>query len=183
METIFILLGAAFGLMVFNKTVTPSKEDEKMEGYESMTISGRVIPWGKYDFEFKRIADMYSIPWYWLKGIALNESLLGADPRVASGQVSSDGKSYGLMQVTMTTAADIKKRPVTPDELKNDAFSIDLAARYLKTLMKMFGGDEKQVIMSYNQGPGNTLKGKSYAGEYYERYKRWVVTMKSKGEI
>jgi len=62
-------------------------------------------PFTKYDNLFHTYSSMYSVPWRWLKAIAMNESNLGRAPSVAAGilnpsdvtqSVSSDGKSYGL---------------------------------------------------------------------------------------
>lgn len=126
----------------------------------------------KYDPIFKKYSARYSVPWRWLKAIAMNESSLGTNPRVLAGLVSSDGLSWGLMQVTLTTAKDLYKREVSADELKNNEISVDLAAKYLQRLMRYFPGDAKKIIMSYNQGEGNTMRGKEYALPYWEKFNK-----------
>lgn len=125
----------------------------------------------KYDDLFKKYGNQFDVPWRWLKAIAMNESSLGLNPLVAAGQVSSDGLSYGLMQLTLTTAADMMSG-VTSDDLNNPETSVMLAARYVRHLMNLFHDDKRKTIMSYNQGPGNTQKGKEYAADYYDRFDR-----------
>lgn len=125
----------------------------------------------QYDEMFKRAGLKYAIPWRWLKAIAMNESSLGKDWRVRLGQVSSDGKSYGLMQVTLATGEDLDP-DVTAEKLNDPEYSVNLAAKYLKQLALMFNGDRESIVMSYNQGPGNTRNGKTYAAEYYARFQR-----------
>lgn len=129
--------------------------------------------WKKYDWAFQAQAFKYGYPWQWLKAIALNESLLGTNPLVVRGIASSDGLSYGLMQLTLPTASDLLGYEATPQILNNDDTSIELAARYINQLWNTFGND-RQTIMSYNQGPGNTKKGKEYAAEYFNRWSRWM---------
>lgn len=145
--------------------------------------------WTKYDMLFKKYAAMFGVNWQWLKAIALNESSLGkaksvalgiASPNDIEGSKSSDGKSWGLMQVTLTTAKGLDASATAP-KLNNPEYSIKLAAQYISQLQKMFPMAESRytewVIKSYNQGPGNTSKEKSgkspgYAQEYWERFKR-----------
>lgn len=124
-----------------------------------------------YDRLFQQYGRRYLFPWRWLKAIAMNESDLGKNPLVAAGLVSSDGLSYGLMQVTLTTARDMDPA-VTPAKLNNEEYSIKLGANYLRQMYLRYGGDRRKTIMAYNQGPGNTDKGKEYAAEYYERFVR-----------
>jgi len=125
--------------------------------------------WFKYDMYFKKAAADYDVPFNWLKGIAIIESSLATDPLTSAGAVSSDGKSWGIMQVTLTTAQDLDG-DASVDKLNNPAYSIDLAGKYLSQLSDMFNGDERKVIMSYNQGPGNTQKGKTFAAGYYTKF-------------
>ena len=129
------------------------------------------ISFFKYDKLFKNAGAKYGLPWKWLKAIAMNESSLGTNPRVLAGLVSSDGKSWGLMQLTLPTARDYMPS-ASIEDLKNDAVSIDLAAQFLDHLYDRFGGDMRKVVMSYNQGEGNTSKGKEYAAEYFERFSK-----------
>ena len=145
--------------------------------------------WEKFDPLFKKYGARYNVPWTWLKAIALNESSLGTERSVArgienpndvEGSKSYDGLSWGLMQVTLTTAREMDPT-ATQQKLNNPEYSIDLAARYLSKLATMFSRVDARftewVIKSYNQGPGNSRKerdGKSngFAHEYWARFQR-----------
>lgn len=129
-----------------------------------------VEDWTRYDVLFQKHAVRYGIDWKMLKAIALKESSLGTDPRVAGGRPSRDGKSWGLMQVTLPTATWLAGRQVTPQDLNDPDFSVALAAKYLRMLEVQFNSDERKVVMSYNQGQGNTMAGKTFAQFYYECY-------------
>lgn len=144
--------------------------------------------WNRYDELYKKYAQRWGIPWTWLKAIALNESDNGNYPSVArgiaspsdvEGSKSQDGKSWGLMQVTLTTARGLDPS-ATEAKLNNPEYSVNLSAKYLSSLSAQFSKvDSRYVewtIKSYNQGPGNTRKemskGKGYADEYWERFSR-----------
>ena len=67
----------------------------------------------KWDDLLKKYSVQYKVPWRWLKVIILNESSNGndrsvlrglANPNDIEGSKSSDGKSWGLMQITLATA-------------------------------------------------------------------------------
>lgn len=122
--------------------------------------------------------------WRILKAIAMNESSLGTYPTVAlgirepsniEGSKSQDGKSWGLMQMTLPTARDYDPY-ATSAKLNNPDYSIRLAAQFLRALRRQF--DELEyVVKAYNQGAGNTRKELSgdidgYAGEYWARFQR-----------
>lgn len=152
--------------------------------------------WTRYDATFKKWAAVYSVPWTWLKAIALNESSLGNYPTVAEGirnpanvegSKSQDGKSWGLMQMILPTAREVD--PVLKNlsdyevakRLNNPDYSIQLAAKYLSQLSTQFPSPLSRrvewIIKSYNQGPGNTRKemdGRSsgFAHEYWTRFQR-----------
>lgn len=155
-----LLLGVAVGMVIL---VNQSKGAQTEKPVSSS--------WTKYDDLFKKYGRNSGISWEWLKAIALNESNLGRDSLVAAGKVSSDGLSWGLMQLKQSTANDFKKG-VTIADLNNAEISIEIAAKYLAMLYKLFSGDQKKIIMSYNQGQGNTLKGKTYAQGYYDKWLR-----------
>ena len=125
-------------------------------------------PWTKYDPVFIRYGNLYKVDWKMLKAIALNESDLGQNALVKAGKVSSDGKSYGLMQLTLATAHDY--RNVDENDLNDPETSIDIAAQFIRHLASVFAGDTRKIVMSYNQGEGNTKKGKTYAEGYYQKF-------------
>ncbi len=132
---------------------------------------GSVTDWTRYDSLFKRYASINGFPWEWAKAIALNESNLGRDPLVVKKTWSSDGKSRGLMQLTIPTARDYQKN-VTPEQLDDPETSVRIASQYLGYLYKRYSGDPMKVIMSYNQGQGNTDNGKTYALGYFQRWQK-----------
>lgn len=122
--------------------------------------------------------------WKILKAIAMNESSLGRHPSVArgievptdvEGSKSDDGKSWGLMQVTIPTGRDFDPA-CSPILLNNPEYSVRIAARFLRSLQSQF--DELEyVVKAYNQGAGNMRKeiagtGGGYADEYWERFQR-----------
>ena len=118
--------------------------------------------YGQYDSLFKASGAKYGVPWLRLKRISWIESKVGTYKSVALGiknpndvnaSVSQDGKSWGIMQVTLTTGADYD-RTITPQKLNNVAYSIDIAAQHLKMLGKLFT-NERDIVMSYNHGQGN----------------------------
>jgi membrane-bound lytic murein transglycosylase MltF len=135
----------------------------------------------KWDGLFKLYG---SDDWKILKAIAMNESSLGEHPSVKrgiqipqdiEGSKSQDGKSWGLMQITITTARDFDT-DATAVALNNPEYSVRLAARLLRSLKRQFDKTE-YVVKAYNQGAGNTraeIAGKhgGYANEYWERFQR-----------
>jgi len=155
-------------------------------GEESMTNAEN---WTRFDDLFAKYGKKYGVSAHWLKAIAMTESLLGqersvkqglADPNDIDGSKSSDGLSWGLMQITLTTAKSLDAY-ATPQKLNNAEYSIDLGARYIAWLKQRFSQTDSRyvewVIKSYNQGPGRTLEektGKRFgaADEYYSRWKR-----------
>ena len=118
--------------------------------------------YSQYDSIFKSAGTKYGVPWIRLKRIAWIESKVGTyrsvaigikNPNDVKGSVSDDGKSWGIMQMTLTTMGDYDSTP-TPQELNNVSYSIDLAAKHLKMLATLFT-NERDIIMSYNHGQGN----------------------------
>lgn len=156
------------------------------------TVETKLDSWRQYDSLFMlyspgRIGGVDG--WKILKAIALNESDLGKYPSVAlgiqtpydvEGSKSQDGKSWGIMQMTLPTAKDLD--PTASEvKLNNPEYSIRLSGQYVKWLTKYFSPLDvrylEYVVKSYNQGPGNTLKeiaGKNqgYANEYWSRFVR-----------
>jgi hypothetical protein len=132
-----------------------------------------IIKENTYDDLFKTYGAIYNVPWHWLKAIACVESALGR----YKGK-SSDGYSYGLMQMTVTTAKSYLK---TTDNaaaiaaLLNDEASIELSAMYMENNIKLFGiTNVKYCIMGYNQNPYNLIKNPPIeipaAAQYYEKW-------------
>ena len=156
--------------------------------------------WTKWDSLFRKYADRNALEWRWLKAIAMNESSLGTHPTVVrgfenpndtEGSKSTDGKSWGLMQVTLVTAKDFDPL-ATPAKLNNAEYSIDLAARVFKRNMAYFSKADPRylewVVKSYNQGAGNSKKEMNgwrgpyydHVQEYWARFQRNLERVKSK---
>lgn len=103
--------------------------------------------------------------WLWLKAIAKQESDLGENPRVKSGGVSYDGKSWGLMQIAplIGSAKEIQiKGPLNIVKLNDPEYSIDRAAMLVKYLQDKYHGDVRRIFRAYNQGERNEDAGKDY---------------------
>jgi len=167
----------AAGFLVFFRREIGEKVEENLDS------------WNRFDALFQKYGNIHGVPWMWLKAICLNESSLGAAKSVArglsvpsdiEGSKSSDGLSWGIMQVTLRTARELDPT-ATQEKLNNPEYSINLSAKYIKKLTSLFSKLDlrytEYVIKSYNQGPGNTRKEISgatsgYAGEYWERFKR-----------
>nr|BFD59651.1 hypothetical protein CKG001_17580 [Bdellovibrio sp. CKG001] len=148
------------------------------------TISNR------FDALFKKYGAKHGVDWLLLKRIAMIESKIGLNPRVArgllnpsdvAGSISYDGKSWGIMQVTLTTAKWLDDS-ATPEKLNNPEYSINLGARYVAYLQGFFPKSDPRywewVIKSYNQGPGNSSKERAgtsqgFAHDYWAKYQKY----------
>jgi soluble lytic murein transglycosylase-like protein len=124
----------------------------------------------KYDEWFIKYGNMYGVDWKMLKAIAVNESDLGENPRVKAGLVSSDGLTYGLMQMKFSTAKYYISGLVESDFRTNFEKQIQAAALFFADLKKKFNGDIHKMVISYNQGETNTKKGLDFTGAYYQNY-------------
>lgn len=174
---IWIILGAVI-IMGSQSQIVQDKIEENLDS------------WTRFDSAFKKYAQKYNIDWKWLKAIALNESSLGKAssverglnfPEDVEGSKSTDGKSWGLMQVTVTTAKDFDLT-ATPQKLNDPNYSIEIACKYINWVKKQFSSTDNKymewVVKSYNQGVGNTKKeiskkiSKGYADEYWARFQR-----------
>lgn len=175
------LLGIAV-LVVF---ASASRVIEEVDG----VVMENSDNWTRFDALFVKYGARYKVDWKWLKAIAMNESSLGRVASVArglevpgdiEGSKSQDGKSWGLMQVTVTTAKDLDPN-ATAQRLNDPNYSVMIAAMYISRLQKKFSMVDTRwqewVIKSYNQGPGNTMKEQrkqidGYAEEYWTRFQR-----------
>lgn len=154
----------------------------------SQSSEGPVMTVSNYDDLFKKYASMYGLDWKMLKAIAIIESSLGRAPSVAHGlknpsdienSKSTDGKSWGIMQVTLPTARDYDST-ASAEKLNNPAYSVEIASRHIRMLMNLFKNDSKQiekVVKSYNQGQGATMAGKNYADTYWIKYQNAYKTI------
>lgn len=124
----------------------------------------------KYDVWFKKYATKYGLDWKMLKAIAIKESTLGENPLVKAGKVSTDGLTYGLMQMKFTTAKFYIPTLTEADFKTNYEKQIEAAAMFLSDLKRKYNWDAKKLVISYNQGETNTRNGKDYTGDYYPKY-------------
>lgn len=162
---------------------------EEAAGAVSDYVEVHLDSWTQYDSLFQKYASIYGVQnWQWLKAIALNESSLGKaasvkrgleNPYDIEGSKSSDGKSWGLMQVTLTTGKWLDPS-CTEVKLNDPDYSVKLAADLFAKNQKLFNRFDERwlewVVKSYNQGSGNTKKemngGPGYANEYWARFNR-----------
>lgn len=184
----WLIGGALVGLIFMKKTAIKEAIEETP------------LTWTRFDSLFIKSGRKHGVDPYTLKAIALNESSLGLAPSVARGMIapndvdgskSTDGKSWGLMQVTVTTARDMDPT-ATEVKLNSAEYSVDLAAKYLKWLERYFSKSDPRfqewIVKSYNQGPGNSIKerdGKSsgFAHEYWSRFQRNLKRAKDGGGL
>lgn len=159
-------------------------------------------PLNRFDSLFQKYGDQFGVPWKILKRMAYIESTLGQNPRVAiglknpndiKGSTSTDGLSWGLMQMTLATAYDYDKL-ATPTKLNDPDYSIKMASQHTKLLIKYFpinsDNYERNIVMAYNQGQGNQLKfvaaekaGTLSKTSYPAARNHWDKYVKAKGII
>lgn len=156
-----------------------------MRGKAFVRAAGRGVASGdhgtRFDVLFKKYAAQFRIPqWQWLKAIAINESSLGLARSVAYGMKnpadigrnkSQDGRSWGIMQTTLSTA-NAMRPGTTAQELNDPDISISIGAKYFAWLWQRYGGNLKQAVMAYNQGPKHTDRGKPYATGYWSKFQK-----------
>lgn len=144
-----------------------------------------------YDSLFQKYGNLYGVDWKLLKAICYVESTLGLNRRVKrglevptdiEGSKSTDGKSWGLMQLRPETARQFD--PLANEiKLNNAEYSINIAAQYVawvqRFIAKLIPASDPRflefVIKSYNQGVGNTQKeirglNSGYANSYYQKF-------------
>lgn len=146
-----------------------------------------------FDGLLKKYAAAYGVDFKLMKAIMMNESGINPEGGIAKsvlegllnpsnieGSKSSDGKSWGLMQMTLQTARDYDST-ATSEKLNNPEYSIKLSAQYIAWVTLRFKSSEPRytewVVKSYNQGVGNSLKEKAgtstgFAQSYWERFQR-----------
>lgn len=134
----------------------------------------------RFDELFKKYGRLKDVPWRWLKAIAKVESQLGeyrsvkrglASPDDIEGSKSDDGLSWGLMQVTLKLAKEL--RPGTTErDLNNPEISVQLAATYTRQHMNRWPNNREYIIRAYNGGPGflNTARGRTDTPIYYNKF-------------
>lgn len=170
---IYLGLIIGIGIILYSK---------QAKGAETVSTN----PDSRFDSLFIKYGTMYNIDPKELKAIATIESSLGRAKSVARGLVapsdiegskSTDGLSWGIMQVTIPTARDYDST-ATAEKLNDPDYSVKIAARHLSKLHSLFNRSDARyqewVIKSYNQGQGNTKREIAgyvgYANGYWLKY-------------
>lgn len=137
----------------------------------------------KWDLAMRGICVKMEIPFYLMKTIGMIESSLGLHPRVAHGLLfpadidgskSEDGKSWGLLQMRVTTAKDYDKT-ATAEKLNNVDYALSLGGLHLRHLDGIFKHSEEFTVKAWNQGEGATFREKNRlapgkADNYWAKY-------------
>lgn len=106
-------------------------------------------------YNFSGLEQKYGLPAGILSAIQMQES--GGNTYDSKGGIlTSPVGAKGSFQFMPATA---KRFNVNVEDM---ASSAEGAAKYLKILLKMFGGNIDKAIMSYNAGEGNVQSGKAY---------------------
>lgn len=147
-------------------------------------------PFFYWDDLIKKYSDKFKVPFEWIKAIMIVESDLGRAPSVKKGlqnpndiegSKSFDGKSWGLMQLTIPTAR-MFQAGITAVDLNDPETSVRLGASYLAWLIQKKGMNEELVIRSYNGGPGflTSERGRNMTADYYAKWQKAITLIKSK---
>jgi soluble lytic murein transglycosylase-like protein len=135
------------------------------------------------DSLIQKYTSEYGLDWTWVKAIMLNESDLGRaasvrrgleNPQDIDASKSFDGKSWGLMQLTLPTARQFESA-VTEVGLNDPDTSVRIACKYLAWLsQRPYKGFSQQEFMvrAYNGGAGfsGTTQGKRDTPAYYAKF-------------
>lgn len=180
MKKNFWLLTGAFFLISFFLLSRTKKGLQVSENVKEKLLAITRSWWPKEkDDLFVKAGNKHGIDPRWLKAIAINESQLGK-----FRQLEPIGKTTGLMHVKESTAKDYDKS-ITVKDLEKDDIAVDIAARHLKALLNFFKDEKleserlRKAIISYNQGQGNTKKGKLFpiAKKYWDDFQKNMEKM------
>lgn len=157
MIVLYLLPVIAAGLIYFSSSLDDSTVTQDKKNLVPTIYDNLFISYGK----------TCGVDWKMLKRISWVESKTGTYKSVALGlrtpanvkdSVSDDGKSWGIMQVTLTTAKTYDPL-ATPQKLNDPAYSIMIAAKHFAFLKRTYPTfSERDLVMSYNHGQGNQLK-------------------------
>ena len=148
-----LLLGVVgIGVLVMSKDSQAS----------ALPVGSNLKP-SEFDPLFVKYAKENNLDWKMVKTIAMNESSVGKNARVIAGinnpydikaSTSTDGKSWGIMQMTVPTARDFDPQ-ASEVKLNDPQYSIKIACKFLASLSKQFNGKVRDIAMAYNHGAGN----------------------------
>lgn len=160
-----------------------------MRGQNMNETKEKVTSWNRWDTLIKTESVKYGVDWQVVKAIMIIESDLGRAPSVAYGMKnpedaekskSSDGKSWGLMQLTLNTARMFESM-VTVKGLNDPETSVRIACKYIAWLQKKNPSHEF-IARGYNGGAGWANSGIIAQGMtkvYFEKFKLALVKVKS----
>jgi len=161
----------------------------KAEASSGSSSSGSVSEFDRWDKLIRKNSAIYGIPWRWMKAIMIIESDLGRAPSVARGLMyptdiqgskSSDGKSWGLMQLTLPTARQFEPS-VTEESLNDPNVSVRIAGKYMAWVRDRYWplSNREAFIRSYNGGPGfnKTVSGQRDTPAYYAKFLKALSTV------
>ena len=83
--------------------------------------------------------------------------MIQLESRWNAGAVSKR-KAYGLMQVKLPTAREVLKCKVEKDDLLYPYTNVEVGLKYLRNLVRYYGGDVPLALTAYNRGLGNVDK-------------------------
>ena len=153
----------------------------------------QVSEFNAWDSLIQKYSSRSGVPWKWVKAIMIIESDLGRAPSVkrgllspddVNGSKSSDGKSWGLMQVTLPTARQFESS-VTEAGLNDPEISVRIGCKYIAYLYKLKNKDREAVVRSYNGGPGylKTARGISDTPGYYVKFLRALAQVETDTQV
>lgn len=134
-----------------------------------------------FDDIYKKYAAIYGLDWKNIKATAIIESNEGKHPSVSLGlqdpdnesSVSEDGLSYGIMQVTISTANDFFPG-TTFSDLNNPDRCVKIAAAIMNRNAQTFPGNLEYQVRAYNGGTGflRTKRGQNDTPIYWQKFQR-----------
>lgn len=148
-------------------------------------------PFTQWDSLIQNESSQQEVPWRWTKAIVAVESSYGqaasvaygiSNPTDIDGSKSSDGKSWGLMQLTLPTAQQFLPG-ITAVDLNNPGTNVQAGTMYLASLIDDFGtGDPESVFRGYNGGPGfaNTVAGQRDTPAYWAKIQAALADIMAK---
>ncbi len=110
------------------------------------------------------LCQKYQVDPFWVISILWTEShfsLKALSPVGAKGpmQIMPATRSY-LLELIKKQQLGLAPWKLAPEQARLPLLNIELGIFYLKTLLKIFGGNHTLATVSYNMGPGWTLKRK-----------------------
>lgn len=109
--------------------------------------------------------------------VALIKAFIRTESSFNPEAVNPGDPSAGLMQTTPPTASSFLGRPLTLDDLKNPATSIEAGTRYIAHLIRRYPLDD--AIQMYNTGEPRFKKGLRVP-DYLAKVKKYLAYYEGK---